>query len=524
MECAQARGVQAQAVCSYLFECGECGHLCKKTKSLHSASLPFFVCLPGNDRKPVGPLPPPPPSSPRALTHPTAMQEGKPSAIGTAATALSESSARLHESLAAVFSEVDAHASHGLNVLARLNGARQALVAAREDSVCLRTTYRIVSDLERVRDIMECGGGEVSLRNVGTQLEAAAYRTFQASGGVAEAALPRSDVYELSMAVRTGKALPVSQAAIAALTERVSAFQISLQGAWRSWLQASADMLFKGARALALQPPGNLTEGLDGLDRERAAVVQGMALLALAERADDLLALLDAAAAAAEGGGVAKPRQAASIVQQALQDYRVACCERLTAELETACRLVGAHAGADPATMLEAVAEAAKTAARAARAVASVLGLLPTSAATRPYGETSVPPSSGGHAAGSPSRSPSRRPSGELQGGEGEVGSEGEAADGDTPSPGADVMVVHELASATDELIVLLRQAPADQPAASGLRRHFDRLLRRQLDVAPRLMSVADSQRGRRVLSLLGEAGERLEQAAYSQAQTDHGS
>ena len=78
---------------------------------------------------------------------------------------------------------------------------------------------------------------------------------------------------------------------------------------------------------------------------------------------------------------------------------------------------------------------------------------------------------------------------------------------------------VRELAGAADELVVLLRDLPADQGKGRAKALHavgdtIRKHLRRLLDAAADLIVAAQSARGRRVLAILGEASEQLSQQA----------
>lgn len=212
-----------------------------------------------------------------------------------------------------------------------------------------------------------------------------------------------------------------------------------------------------------------LSAGLDGLEKPRASLERAMAMRATAERVDALQERLRAAARGAAASPTDDERSAASRTASLLHALLLAdCAERTKADLQMACRLA-AHATAQAdgdGALLEAVAEAAAAAAKAARAVASAFTLLP-------------PP---------------------------------EQSD-------ADAGAVHEMASATDALLGRLRGLPsvmdAERCAAlQELGRQSSALLHRQLDAAATLADAGQSTRGRRALSMLGEAGERLAASA----------
>ena len=239
----------------------------------------------------------------------------------------------LHATVAALSDELSGYATRGLAVLEKLESAREAVRMEGESLREAMAASKLQGELEGVRKLLESGGSDAALRRALPMLEDIARRVEHGEGSVSEAA--------------------------AAFAEQVEACGCVLDKTWRSWLGSPAEVLFRGARALALQPPNNLSEGLDGLDRERAALDQAKTILALAERVDLL-------------------RVSATSLPRCHEALRSDCCERLSAELQVAIRLATtAHGAADSTAVLEAIAEAAATSARAVRSLASVFVLMP---------------------------------------------------------------------------------------------------------------------------------------------------
>lgn len=336
-------------------------------------------------------------------------------------------------------------------VAARLTSTQDECSAAKVEGEALRKTHKLLSELDAVRALL--AGGTTTLRRCLPMLEEIRQRMF---------------------AGKDGSGPPVSDRAAAALREVVAALADAQESEFRTWTEGGGDTLFHGARALALAPPGGLSHGVDGLERERASMEEAKSLLSDAARIDTLVA-----ATAASAGRMA---QRASLVERCHALFRTSVAARLTAELQAAIRLAAHASGAESAALLEAVAEAAATAARAARAVASIFGLLP-------------PPDDGA--------------------------TSGEAGGAAASSSSSEAAAASDLAAATDAVLAKLTQAPNDagRPAAlKALGAEARDLLRRELEVVPRLVAVAHSTRGRRALGVLGEAGERLAAAALAQA------
>ena len=129
--------------------------------------------------------------------------------------------------------------------------ARRALAAARanrgevlQTGSELRQEAALASELERVRMALE----GCSKRSAGD-------------------ALSRSLAALQALEPRCGESDSAGQEVVRLHTQLRSAHA----AAWKDWCAHEADTFFAGARALSLQPPGELSSGVDGLERERAA-------------------------------------------------------------------------------------------------------------------------------------------------------------------------------------------------------------------------------------------------------------
>ena len=383
------------------------------------------------------------------------MEEDCAPTAASAIDALSASSARLFQTLTDLQDKTSQTATRSTAVAKRLSAARSTLITISAEGEALRTTHEILAELDAVRTVLG-GGGTASLRRCIPMLEGVRQRSGEAASARASAELA------------------------SVLQALCSAFEAECQ----AWTRSGGEVLFHGARALALAPPGGLSAGVDGLERERAALSEARELLVSAERID----ALSLACSSAAGSGTAKrgdqgddAHSSSSLVATCHALFRADADARVTAELQAANRLA-AHATSagssdESDALLQAVAEAAATAARAARAIASLYGLLPSP------DDPSVPVDSGGSA---------------------------EAAS------------ASEFATATDAILAKLRSAPKDggRPAAlKAIGVDACELLRRELEASHRLVAAAHSIRGRRALGVLGEAGERLAEAALGLAE-----
>ena len=351
-------------------------------------------------------------------------------------------------SLSTLRTAASIHATRSSAVADRLAAARGSLDTAKDTGKMVRLKQRFLSELDNAKSLL--GGGETALRRVIAILE-----------GVA------------------GATINPSHPALSELAEASTALADALDREWRAWLGSSsgAELLWQGARSLALAPPGGLSDGLDNLGRQRSSLELARSLWETAERIDKLLSRLPE-----ESGDSGEPTNVASC--HALLQKE--CAQRCTADLQTANRLA-AHAttiGTDDAdgssVLLEAVAEAASAAAKAARAASAVFTLLPP-----------------------PEEVEDSKASSSLQ----------------------------EMSTATDGLLTKLKSLPeaGEGGGSSGTRgkelktlgSETSALLRRQLDAAANLASAAQHAKGRRALSMLGEAGEKLAAAALAQARAE---
>jgi hypothetical protein len=359
------------------------------------------------------------------------------------------SQARITSRLSDLRGESEHHATRCTAVAQKLLRARCRLDTTREEGVKIRLENRLLGEINTARNLLH--GGEPSLRLSLTTLEAVATEV-----GVAG-----------------------STTAASALSQTTDALASALDREWRAFFASDeADALWQGARALALAPPGGLSAGLDGLERPRASLEHATALRETAQRIDALLARVGAVGADSATGS-------ARLAVQGHERQRADCAARVTADLQTACRLAAQATGASAdaadgsSVLLEAVSEAATAAAAAARAVASMFALLPPLSAAS-------------------------------------------AAATDDGSVAAEVQT---MTTATDALLAQLRAVPAPGDAGRSNALHelagkTGALLRTQLDAAPTLANAGQSTRGRRALSMLGEAGERLGSAAVAQARS----
>ena len=248
-------------------------------------------------------------------------------------------------SLSTLRTAASIHATRSSAVAGRLAAAAAVWTAAKDTGKMVRLKQRFLSELDNAKSLL--GGGETALRRVIAILE-----------GVA------------------GATVNPSHPALSELAEASTALADALDREWRAWLGSSsgAELLWQGARSLALAPPGGLSDGLDNLGRQRSSLELARSLWETAERIDKLLSRLPE-----ESGDSGEPTNVASC--HALLQKE--CAQRCTADLQTANRLA-AHAttiGTDDAdgssVLLEAVAEAASAAAKAARAASAVFTLLP---------------------------------------------------------------------------------------------------------------------------------------------------
>lgn len=405
--------------------------------------------------------------------------------LGATLDALQDSSARLRSSLLSIREASDVHAVRCSAVESRLDRAWSSLSKVREEGEALRSEAKLLQDIESVRKLLDGG----ALRRCVIQLEDVSRRAFAQQQKARSSSRSRSQE---------------------AVTEMVSTVARALEDEWRAWTLAGGDALFQGARALALAPPGPSPAGgglpsaaaADGLERERVALEEANTHLMDAERIDAIAVV----------AGVKAHASAEPLVATCHALFREHCASRLASELRTAVRLVDS---AENSTVLEAVAEASSTASKAVRSIASVFGLLPPPPAAQSKAVDGSPPSS---------PSPAVREDG--------------AAAEEPPTPGirrgaaeaaaivAEAAEAKELAGFTDGLLAMLRALPppADKGRPAKLKAlggEASETLRRVHEASPQLISAAHSTRGRRALSVLAEAGERLASAASAQARSE---
>ena len=362
-----------------------------------------------------------------------------------AASGLETSLSALRHTLSTLQAAGAGHAQRCSLIAEKLDHARQSLETVQAEGRSLRLMHKMLAELDAVRKLLE-GGTQRSV----PILEEICKRYM----------LPNQPIHS-----RVAKAL----------AEVVNVAEAKHEGEFRAWARSAGELLFAGARALALAPPGGLSEGIDGLEKERMAMDQANALFASAERIDGLRAAIRTRAHDEEADAVAT----SGVVIKCHTLFHADVAARVIADLQTACRLA-AHATsaspADAAILLEAMAEASSTSAKAVRCVASVFGLV------------QAPPASAAATAGTVS----------LEG-------------------------IQQMATDSDALLASLRALPSAEDSARGaalrgLGSETSELMRRQLEASDQLVVAAQTVRGRRILSILGEAGERLAAAARTQA------
>ena len=386
---------------------------------------------------------------------------------------LAAASARLQVTIGDLRDEAATHAAATLAALQALHSARGTLAAEQSEGAELRQTHKLMSEIEAARALLERGAVEEAVR----QLESVARCTFGQNSADA-------DVSSIAAAVQ---AKPSSADTARKLAAQAAAADVATTGEWTAFLTAGAESLFHGARALTLAPPGGLSSGIDGLDGERAQLVRARGILARAERVEGLLELMRAHAKCDHDG--------ATLVERLASSFRQFVQQRLTSELQVAQRLANYAAGGsapDSSTLLEALAEASEKASKVVRSLGAVFGLLalpePTAA---PGGASAQPPTS-------PTSAP----------------------------PSEAVLATQELAGESDALLAQLSALPrpADPKRPTVLRgvgTATCELLGKQLEAASSLVGAAESARGRRALSMLGEGGERLAAAVRAQAKAE---
>ena len=275
--------------------------------------------------------------------------------------------------------------------------------------------------------------------------------------------------------VRSSAVAECGTAAVDALSALLRDLGAALDGSWARWLiSTDAKTLFQGARALALQPPGDLASGVDGLQAERMALATLREHQALAARMDALEA----------GAGACGASQRwynglfSNCVARTREDLRVACDQAL----------VGGQA--PQSVFLAALAEAAGTAAKAHRAASSVFALLT--------------PSTEESAEGAPL-----------------VGLAGSTGLDEAES----IELAREFTAAMDAKQTELQQqlVLSSASASRAFAEELGAVLKRQQGASDVLVTCALTPRGRRALSRVAEATERFEIDLQARIAEEHG-
>ena len=284
-------------------------------------------------------------------------------------------------------------------------------------------------------------------------------------------------------------------------TEAVVAWEAALE----RWLSGEpAALLFAGARALALQPPGGLACGVDGLEGERAALHALRRLRSAARRLDALTPIVapsteplqpPPAAAAATTHPATPPAPPAALAARWRLRLHGGASARLGAMVQVAVQLAAHSAAApDAPAARAALAEAAASAAQAARCAASVFALLE---------EGALPHGGGGGGGG--------------EGGGGGGGLEEGGEEGDE----AALAAARRLVEHCSALLAALEECGGGNgggggglQALRGVAGSAGGFYRELLAAQALLVSCGQTAAGRRQLSRLAEASERLEAAA----------
>ena len=284
-------------------------------------------------------------------------------------------------------------------------------------------------------------------------------------------------------------------------TEAVVAWEAALE----RWLSGEpAALLFAGARALALQPPGGLACGVDGLEGERAALHALRRLRSTARRLDALTPIVapsteplqpPPAAAAATTHPATPPAPPAALAARWRLRLHGGASARLGAMVQVAVQLAAHSAAApDAPAARAALAEAAASAAQAARCAASVFALLE---------EGALPHGGGGGGGG--------------EGGGGGGGLEEGGEEGDE----AALAAARRLVEHCSALLAALEECGGGNgggggglQALRGVAGSAGGFYRELLAAQALLVSCGQTAAGRRQLSRLAEASERLEAAA----------
>ena len=279
------------------------------------------------------------------------------------------------------------------------------------------------------------------------------------------------------------------------LSKRCTEAVVAWEAALERWLSGeSAVLLFAGARALALQPPGGLACGVDGLEGERAALHALRRLRSAARRLDALTPIV------APATEPLQPPPAALAARWRLQLHGGASA-RLGAMVQVAVQLAAHSAAApDAPAARAALAEAAASAAQAARCAASVFALLEEGAL--PHGGSGGGGGEGGGGGGG------------SEGGSADVGGGGLAEGGEAGDEAA-LAAARRLVEHCSALLAALEECGGGGlNALRGVAGSAGGFYRELLAAQALLVSCGQTAAGRRQLSRLAEASERLEAAA----------
>jgi len=329
-------------------------------------------------------------------------------------------------------------------------------------------------------------------------LEGVALRLYCIEGEDGSDLAAPSLVALLGAAARGQLRLQEAGSAGSELRKRCTEAVVAWEAALERWLSGEpAALLFAGARALALQPPGGLACGVDGLEGERAALHALRRLRSAACRLDALAPILAVApeevlqspraAAAAATPPATPPAPAGALAARWRLRLHAGASARLGGMVQVAVQLAAHSAAApEPPAARAALAEAAASAAQAARCAASVFALLE---------EGPLPHGGGG--GGEPA----------------EAGEEGDEAA---------LAAARRLVDHCGALLAALEECGGGGGGGGGGGLNALRAVagsaggfyRELLAAQALLVSCGQSAAGRRQLSRLAEASERLEAAA----------
>lgn len=375
--------------------------------------------------------------------------------------ALKQADKRLHSSLSTLCTEATVRSVGAAAVRATLEHDRATYTELQSNGVVMRHERSLLAVIDAVMVRLRPDALSTPPKTPHDRREAVAH-------------LERAMLSAEAVAKKLGAEESASESVLRAFGSLCQSLAAPVDGAWRGWLQCDeAATLFRGARALALQPPGDLAAGLDGLERERAALGAAREQQALAAQLDALRGdgnCPRADTTASGPGAGARSGDASALFGERLG---ADVTERVSMQLRLASRLTATgndHASAG--AILSALAEGAIAAAKAARAAASVFGLLAPAGAVEGGGKDATDE----HAAG------------ELR----QMAAEIEA-----------------------QLLALERlEGRVDARELQSLAAALGNCYARQLRAAAHFVACAKGARGRRLLSKLAEVGERLEQAA----------